>query len=151
MNVDAAISQDAKSIGVGAIIRNSSGEVMAALAKWIDGCFSSKVTETKALGLSLLWAKDVGLNLQVVESDALTVVQALQTSSICNSEFGALLLDVFSLLFLFHGVCVRHVYRDANRVAHELAKYALRLDDELIWLEDVPPPVLSVVFSDLSN
>ncbi|PON75030.1 hypothetical protein PanWU01x14_043820 [Parasponia andersonii] len=54
MNVDATISQDAKSNGVDAIIRNSSDKVMAALAKRIDGCFSSKVVEAKALGLSLL-------------------------------------------------------------------------------------------------
>ena len=69
-------------MGVAAIIRNARGEVIATLAKKLDGLFTPKNVEAKALGLSFLGAID-GLNLQPLESDALTLLQALN-----NGVFG---------------------------------------------------------------
>ncbi|PON66311.1 Ribonuclease H-like domain containing protein [Trema orientale] len=71
MNVDVAINAKSCSVGVGAIIRNTKGEVIATLAKKVTGTLSAKTAEAKALVISLLWARDVGLNLQNLESDAL--------------------------------------------------------------------------------
>ncbi|PON74128.1 hypothetical protein PanWU01x14_053380 [Parasponia andersonii] len=109
MNVDTAINAQSRSVGVGAIIhsigailRNANGKIMAALAKKVTFTLLAKNVETKALVISLLWARDVGLNLQLLESDALTVVQALNNGSLCHSEFGDLLLDVSSLFSFCH-------------------------------------------------
>lgn len=58
---------------------------MAALVKKLVGLFSSKEAEAKALLESFTWARYVGLNLQIVESDTLMVVQTLKNhNSICN-------------------------------------------------------------------
>ena len=42
---------------------------------------------------------------------------------------------------------VNHVYHTANKAkaTHGLARFALRLDNECIWLEDNHPPLLSIV------
>ena len=37
------------------------------------------------------------------------------------------------------------VHSSANFVAHSLAKYARYVDDELIWLEDSPPPAMEAL------
>ncbi|PON51624.1 hypothetical protein TorRG33x02_310880, partial [Trema orientale] len=50
---------------------------MAALAKKLDGLLSPKHTEAEVIGMSILWAKDIGFNLQVLESDTRVVVQVL--------------------------------------------------------------------------
>lgn len=34
--------------------------------------------------------------------------------------------------------------REGNSVAHNLAKYASNIQDFSIWMEDTPPPLLSV-------
>ena len=97
MNVDAALTVDARIMDIGAIIHNYRGEVKATLSKKIFGLFSPKVAETKSLGLSLVWARDsVSLNLQFVELDALTIVQALKNDFFfCHSEFSHLQFIVF--------------------------------------------------------
>lgn len=40
------------------------------------------------------------------------------------------------------------VKRSANSVAHALARYARQLDDEVVWLEESPPPILEALFLD---
>ncbi|PON86914.1 hypothetical protein TorRG33x02_172980 [Trema orientale] len=62
---------------MGAIVRDSTGRVIAALSKKFGGTFSTKDMEAKALCHSLHWAKNLDLPIQVVESDALTSHQTL--------------------------------------------------------------------------
>ena len=44
--------------------------------------------------------------------------------------------------------CIR---RNANSVAHSLARYANGLDEDVVWLEDSPPPALDALSFDLSS
>ena len=60
-------------------------------------------------------------------------------------EFGSILSDVSSLLSNFSGVKLSHFYREANLAVHGLATYALYIDDKLVWLEDSPPSIESVI------
>ncbi|PON38849.1 Ribonuclease H-like domain containing protein [Parasponia andersonii] len=61
---------------MGAIVRDSTGRVMAALSKKFTATFSTnKDMEAEALCHSLHWAKNLDLPIQVVESDALTIHQ----------------------------------------------------------------------------
>ncbi|PON80911.1 Ribonuclease H-like domain containing protein [Trema orientale] len=165
MNVDAVINAQSHSVGIGTVIGNAKGEVMAVLAKKVTGTLSANNAEVKALTISLLWARDVSLNLQLsllrardvglnlhsLESDTLTVVQALNNGSICHSEFGELLLDVFSLFSFFPSVIVKHVLHKANKAAHDLARFALGVEDELTWLEESPLPIESVIVKYSTN
>ena len=127
------------------MIRNSSGLVMAAIAQNLPGKFTVKEAEALSLRYGLSWALEVFLSIHFVESDATTVVQALEKHAIFKNEFGFVLSDVSSLLSNFPGVKLPHIFRDANMVAHCLATYALSIDDKLIWLEDFPPSIESVI------
>ena len=80
-----------------------------------------------------------------MESDAKTVVQALERKSSFKNEFGSILSDVSSLLFNFPGVKLSHIYREANMIVHGLATCALYIDDKLVWLEDFPLSIESVI------
>ena len=66
------------------------------------------------------------------------------------NELGDLISDVTNLSSLFLGVVFRHIPRDANMAAHELAIYALRSEEDVVWLENIPPPIVFVVLSDIS-
>lgn len=39
--------------------------------------------------------------------------------------------------------------RDGNQVVHSLTRYALGIPDFLVWIEDVPPLILSILLADL--
>ena len=43
--------------------------------------------------------------------------------------------------------CIR---RSANSVAHSLARYANVLDEEVVWLEDLPPSAHDAFYFDFS-
>jgi ribonuclease HI len=130
--VDASIPKSSNFVGVGAVIRNSSGLVMAALAQNLPGKFTVKEAEALALRYGLSWALEVFLPIHFVESDAKTVVQALERKSSFKNEFGSILSDVSSLLSNFPRVKLSHIYREANMAAHGLATYALSIDDKLV-------------------
>ena len=49
--------------------------------------------------------------------------------------------------------CLLHVEfhsirRSANGVAHSLAHYAKHLSEDIVWLEDSPPPALEALYLD---
>ena len=66
----AAICNKNKTTGIRAIIHALDSFVMAAPSKKIVSAFCPKEAEARALSTSLLWARDVGLNLHTVESNA---------------------------------------------------------------------------------
>ena len=40
------------------------------------------------------------------------------------------------------------VHRDAYSVAHSLARHARNIDNEIVWMEDSPPPALEALYLD---
>ncbi|PON59802.1 hypothetical protein PanWU01x14_156970 [Parasponia andersonii] len=119
------INTQSRSVGIGVIIGNANGEVMAELANKVTSILSAKSAEAKALAISLLWARDVGLYLQCLELDTLTVIQTLNN--------------------------VKHVFREANKTAHGLARFDLGVEDELIWLKESSLSIESVIVKDSTN
>ena len=43
----------------------------------------------------------------------------------------------------------RREWRECNSFAHNLVKYAIDISDFIIWMEDVPPHVSTVLQADL--
>ncbi|GMN20336.1 hypothetical protein TIFTF001_043064 [Ficus carica] len=54
--------------------------------------------------------------------------------------------DTLRNFCLFHSSL--HKIRTANKAAYGLAKHALGITEDIIWLEDIPPPLVSVLISD---
>ncbi|KAM6557036.1 hypothetical protein CsatB_004055 [Cannabis sativa] len=129
MNVDAAINASNNQMGIGVVIRNCQGAIIAAFSKPLLGNFASHEIEAKAIFHSLLWANQLEIQLGQVETDAMTVTNALYGRSNCISAFNDLINDVSCLLSFFPGVSVVHAKRTANKAAHYLARYALGLDE----------------------
>ena len=80
--------------------------------------FGPREAEARALSLSLLWAKNVGLNHHTAESNALAVFKELKCQNCFSNDFGHLLLDVSFLLSYILGAIANHLYREANNIAH---------------------------------
>ncbi|PON49766.1 hypothetical protein PanWU01x14_228020 [Parasponia andersonii] len=123
---------------------------MAALSKCVNGLLNAENTEYVALTYSLRWAQDGFAPLEAVESDALGVVQTYHNLHKSRSPFSGLMLDISILLSSFPGVLLNYVNRDTSKAANCLARCALTIDNELVWIEEVPKFVISVVLQDLS-
>uniref|UniRef100_A0A803Q3I7 RNase H type-1 domain-containing protein n=1 Tax=Cannabis sativa TaxID=3483 RepID=A0A803Q3I7_CANSA len=148
LNVDAATNVDQKKLGIGAIIRDHNGSVVAAYSKVVQGSFRSDEMEAKALFHALNWASQNRFAVTHIETDALRVSNALSFVSQDLSCFSDLIMDVRCLLSFFPQVLVTHVKRSANQAAHGLAKFSLGLDDDFCWIGEVPYPIFSVVVND---
>uniref|UniRef100_A0A803QH07 Reverse transcriptase domain-containing protein n=1 Tax=Cannabis sativa TaxID=3483 RepID=A0A803QH07_CANSA len=150
LNVDAASNSDQQKLGIGAIIRSHDGMVVAALSKVVQGSFRSDEMEAKALFHALNWVSQSQLSITHIETDALRVSTALNSTKSDLSCFSDLIFDIRCLLSFFPSVLVSHAKRSANQAAHGLARFALGLDEDISWVGEIPYPIFTVVVNDLN-
>ncbi|XP_075655242.1 uncharacterized protein LOC142625480 [Castanea sativa] len=138
LNIDAAIFKELNCSGVGAIIRNGKGEVMAALSAKGPPVEDSEEAETLACRRAVEFAVDIGFSELVIEGDNAAVMTSLSSPGPNMSRLGHIVHDIQWMATGFRWVYVSHVNRDANSVAHLLARYAKNVTKDMIWMEDTP-------------
>ncbi|XP_023927022.2 uncharacterized protein LOC112038414 [Quercus suber] len=77
VNIDGAVFANQRKVGLGVIICDCNGMVIAALSSLMVGPLGALETETKALETGLHFALDIGIRDAVFESDALEVINAV--------------------------------------------------------------------------
>ncbi|XP_062014374.1 uncharacterized protein LOC133730884 [Rosa rugosa] len=102
------------------------------------GNLAPRSIEALALLHGLRFAIHVGFSNLEVEGDALSVINALQESSEDYSSEGHLIDEVKSLFQSFHSCSSHFVKREGNKVAHRLAKEALKVCQPLLCLQSGP-------------
>ena len=148
LNFDAAIFQDGKASGFGAVFRNNVGEVMAALSARGPPVLDSKEAEVLACRKALEFAIDSGFADIVLEGDNSVVMAAISSSRLLHSWLGHLYSDIHCLAMGLHVRSMSCVARSAHSVAHSLARFANCINDEIIWLEESPQPALEALYFD---
>ena len=66
------------------------------------------------------------------------------------SPTGLLVDDVKRVVISFERLLYSHVKRNDNKVAHSLAKNALRILDLQVWMEDIPSHIISILDLDVT-
>jgi len=123
INADGAIADDGRRLSIGMVIRDFRGEVVAALCRVLPGNFSVGETEALAVKARILLAKEMDLHQIIVESNSLSVVQSISFKDF-RGEIDYIFHGILSFLEGFSSWQVRHLKRDYNRIAHELARFA---------------------------
>ena len=148
INFDAAVFADIKVSGVGVVIRNDKGEVMAALSARGPPVTDSEEAKVLAGRKALEFALDLGFSEVVLEGDNIGVMRSIQSKGANNSSLGHIYGDIHCLAAGFRVWSVSYVKRTANSVAHSLAKYVRQVVDEQVWLEESPPPAQDELYFD---
>ncbi|XP_030964215.1 uncharacterized protein LOC115985415 [Quercus lobata] len=118
LNFDGACFDDGAASGYGAVIRNEKSEVMAPLAAKGGAVWDSEEVEVFACRKALEFTIDAGFMEIILEGDS------------------------------FRSISINCVRRTANGVAHALARFTRLINDDIVWLEEDPPPMVDALYLD---
>lgn len=149
INVDAAIHEGDSFFKVGMIMRDENGTFEAGMQRSIGE--EVTILEAEAIGVleALCWITRLGIRNVIVECDSLTVVNALGKNTHYVSEVGITLEGCRSLLMQRSDLKVQYVRRQANSVAHNLARLPCLLGT-MNYFSSPPPCVLEYIVAEYS-
>lgn len=124
INTDAAFKAG-EAVGMGMVVRNAAGEVLASASGKRGGAGSAAVAEAMALRWSLELALDMGFQAVVVETDCAVLHGAWNVAASDRSYMAAVIRDCLDLSRLFRSFEFLLIRRTANLAADFLAKFAL--------------------------
>ncbi|XP_062011139.1 uncharacterized protein LOC133727571 [Rosa rugosa] len=149
INVDGSFRSELGDRGIGVVVRDEFGTCIASMARYFPHVLSATHMEAEACRAGILLAIREGWDAFDLESDCSFVVSALQQNMEDRSDIGRIIDDCKSYLTYFPSFQIRHVFREANGVAHRLAHPASLnyLDD--IWVDESPVIIQDVLYKDL--
>ena len=100
--------------------------------------------EATAAFFGVGFGQEKGVQQMILEGDAKQITDAIQDKGRNSSMIGHL-IDVKLCLNALTRWQVNHVYREANRVAHGLAKLVLNQVNETVWLEKCPSCIKNIL------
>lgn len=116
--------KDEDRVGIGVIIRDSRGLVMASLSQNIPLPHSIVELEAIAASRALEFSLELGFEKAIFEGASKIVMKALKDDSSSLTSFGLLIQDPQMFAFLLICISFLHVGRNGNPVAHNLAKHS---------------------------
>lgn len=149
VNWDTALDISSKAFGLGGIARNELGQVLASF------CFKPKavsnpiIAEAQALKKSMLICAELGFKSLLFEGECLDVVNWTNFLLEPPPYIRPIIFDIRNLLQLHTDWKISFTHREANFVAHILAKMACNVSSDCIWIEECPSNVRSYVLLDL--
>uniref|UniRef100_A0A2N9GYK3 Reverse transcriptase domain-containing protein n=1 Tax=Fagus sylvatica TaxID=28930 RepID=A0A2N9GYK3_FAGSY len=148
INYDGAVFKETNEAGIGVVVRNKAGHVMASLVQKVRYPQSVENIEAWAAKRAVQFVSEIGLKEAEFEGDSKTIVAALNDPHHCPTHYGLLIADAKSLAHALDSYCFTHVKRQGNGLAHALARMAKHTDILEVWMEDVPPPLQQLYLSD---
>lgn len=149
VNYDGAMFTKLGEVGIGIVVRNEKGEVMASIAKKIPSPESIEMLEALAARRAAIFSVELGLHQVVIKGDSEIVFKALSSWCLERSGIGHIIKDCKSISCFLQTCSFSHTRRQGNYVAHALAKREMMSSSLLVWMESVPPDISYLVFVDV--
>ena len=149
MNFDGAIFKEKSLAGIGCIIQNDKGLVMAAFTQFILLPTLVETVEVLAAHSAIGFAQELSLDQIILEGNLETCINALSKGGWESSSFGHIIKDINFFASAFRSLFFSHTRRLGNKVAHRLARSACKFPHFHAWMEDIPPDIVPVYISEL--
>ncbi|KAM6589756.1 hypothetical protein CsatA_012361 [Cannabis sativa] len=148
LSVDAAVTPGRGFAGFGGVVRDGEGVVWAAWAGGTVGDFQVAVAELLALREGLKRVVRLGFSLARVETDSSVVCSWINFPDNILL-FKPIVEEIISLLAAVGGGSCCAISRDANGVAHALAKSVTSFNGGHLWADACPRFISDPVTADL--
>ena len=149
VNFNGATFQKENLVVLGCVVRNDEGLVMVAFTQIILLPTSIEMVEVLATRSAIGFAQELSLNQVIFEGDLETIIRALSKGGFESSSIGHIIRDIKLLSSAFQNFSFCHTRRQGNRVAYRLARSACKFSHFHVWMEDLPPDIVSVYHSNL--
>lgn len=130
------------------IVRDHTGAIAGAAARWFDDIPDALTAEALAAREGLELAVELGLDNVVLEVDCQGLVNLLKDPSSSRSAIGGLCFDITELGKNFSLFVVRWVRREANSVAHVCASTVSLYERSFFWVDDLPDWLVALAAAD---
>ena len=108
----------------------------------------ASISEIMALMEGLLLAQRIGCSSLIIHSDNLEIVETMRM--VISSLVGAPIYDeCFCLWQEFDAISIEHYDREANSVAHEIARLVLSLKEHCPWVDEPPSFIFQTPVNDV--
>ncbi|KAM6561714.1 hypothetical protein CsatA_030953 [Cannabis sativa] len=148
INVDAAIFDSNGTYSFVCVARDASGQLVEAITCCRAGVVQPEMAEAMGVREALSWIKKKAWHGVVVESDCLSVIQAIRSNLPLLSYFGSVISDCKLLLEQIGDVSIYFIKRSANSVAHSFARASYFVADRTLLSNDVSTDLLHVIMND---
>ncbi|XP_058741230.1 uncharacterized protein LOC131613590 [Vicia villosa] len=148
-NVDAGFNRQLGTSKRGWCLRDDHGDFVVAGTAWDGGSLSILETEALALKEAIQGVSSLHIDHVLFESDSQVVVYSLRSKLSGNSEFNLIISSIKLLLLDFPNFKIKFVKRQANLVAHTLAK-AVNSWSRRMLLEEIPLCISSYLINERS-
>ena len=148
LNVDASFDHDLLRGTIGAVLRDDKGRFIGGGNGKIDWCADVLMAEALALKFGLSLAQRTGCNRIIINSDNMEVIETMNEGGRSSGAAAAIFDDCFHLACDFPISRFEHCNREANKVAHELAKLA-RFSFISDWFEEPHNAIVPILINDV--
>uniref|UniRef100_K4A1W4 RNase H type-1 domain-containing protein n=1 Tax=Setaria italica TaxID=4555 RepID=K4A1W4_SETIT len=100
---------------------------------YVENIADAAFAEALVLKEGLLLAQTLGCNRIMIELDCLEVVETMKNDGISATVSAPIFDDCYSMWQEFDSICIDHCNREANGVAHELARIAMQSKLSCNW------------------
>ncbi|KAA3472633.1 reverse transcriptase [Gossypium australe] len=149
LNFDASFNQNMEKSVSGVIARNNEGLVMVACTYPWDYTPDPITAEARACLQAIIMAEEMGFQEICVEGDSLTIIKKVNSLEDDRSNISNLIKKIRGRLPKFRATSFRHIPREANRAAHEMAREGNKYDEPRYWVEEAPAPVERLVIQEI--
>lgn len=136
LNVDGSFDELEGTGGIGAILRNSSGEVIFSACGKLNRCAGPLESELVACREGLVMALQWTLLPIVLETDCLEAMQMILAKEEGRSEFEFIIREIKCLLIRNREIVLTKINRNQNSVSHALASGGRRESLTAFWPDD---------------
>ncbi|KAK2657694.1 hypothetical protein Ddye_010746 [Dipteronia dyeriana] len=109
LNCDAVIGKKSCKTGIGIVIRDKLGFVLASCSQSLSANFNLDTAKTMAIYKGIIFSKDCGLTLYVLESDVEMVVKRIAEGCPMDAISGTILTSIISMLDRSEVTSISHI------------------------------------------
>uniref|UniRef100_A0A453BDG5 RNase H type-1 domain-containing protein n=1 Tax=Aegilops tauschii subsp. strangulata TaxID=200361 RepID=A0A453BDG5_AEGTS len=149
LNVDASFDHDLLRGTAGAVLRDDKGRFIVGGSWRLDWCADVLTAEALALRFGLTLAQKAGCNRLIVNSDNTEVIDMMKNGGQSAGAATAVFDDCYFMACEFTITRFEHCNREANKVAHEIARLA-NFSTTRDWFEELMVGIVSLLIDDVT-